>query len=80
MNQQQESIEINIQEQTELAIYNQIKQETRKERVRYSLFLAGSATGAILSSILLTYLSSIVFISSGMAIGVVVQSIYDLYI
>lgn len=79
MNQQQE-YEVKIQEQIELAICSQIKQESRRERIRYSLFLAGGTTGAILSSVLLTYLSSIVFISSGLALGVIIQSIYDLYI
>lgn len=82
MNQQEEAIEVDTQTQIRCKICSEIQcrkcqQEIKREKIKYSLFIAGSATGSILSSIFLTYLSPGVFISSGLALGVLVDSIYE---
>ena len=84
MNSQvEEQVEIQIEERFKCKLCSQVEckkcqKEIRSEKIGYSLFLIGSTAGAILSSVLLTYLTPGVFITSGLGLGVIMKSIYDL--
>ena len=79
-----EQEEIQIDEIYRCKICSEIKcqkcrKEVRQEKIGYSVFFAGMATGAILSSVFLAYLSPGVFVSCGLALGVVSKSVYDIF-